>query len=138
MNEIVKKFLLAGDKFMPEMYLRQPEFAYSACGTFTKIKEQIQKLKETGDSRYIYQNELHKACFQHNMGYGDCKVLTRRTASDKIFRDKAFNILRYFNFEPSFKLRWCRARDLFGSQFQVTTGGFELRISCIRSRYLTH
>ena len=46
--------------------------------------------------------------------------------------------LRYFNFEPSFKLRWCRARDLFGSQIPVTTGGFELRISCIQSRYLTH
>ena len=45
-------------------------------------------------------------------------------------------MLRYFNFELSFKLRWCRARDLFGSQFPVTTGGFELQISCIRSNYL--
>ena len=47
-------------------------------------------------------------------------------------------ILRYFNFEPSFKLRWCRARDLPGSQIPVTTGGFELRIYCKRSSYLTH
>ena len=47
-------------------------------------------------------------------------------------------MLRYFNFEPSFKLRWCRARDLFGSQIPVTTGGFELRISCIQSSYLTY
>ena len=46
MNEIVIKFLLAGDKFMPEMYLRQPEFKYSACGPFTKNKERIQKFKE--------------------------------------------------------------------------------------------
>ena len=48
--------------------------------------------KETGDSRYIYQNELGKACFQHGMAYGDFKDLTRRTASDKLLRDEAFNI----------------------------------------------
>ena len=48
---------------MPEMHLRQPEFTYSACGPFTKNKEGIQKFKETGDSRYIYRNELDKACF---------------------------------------------------------------------------
>ena len=67
MNEIVNKFLLTGDKFMPEMHLRQLWFTYSACGPFTKNKEQIKKFKETGDSRYIYQNELGKACFQHDM-----------------------------------------------------------------------
>ena len=59
-----------------------------------KNKERIQKFKETGDSRYIYQNELDKACFQHDMAYGDFKDLTRRTASDKILRDKAFNIAK--------------------------------------------
>ena len=56
MNEIVNKLLLAEDKFMPEMHSRQSGFTYSACGPFTKIKEGIQKIKETGDSRYIYQN----------------------------------------------------------------------------------
>ena len=81
MNEIVIKFLLAGDRFVPEMHLRQPGFAYSACGPFTKNKEQIQKFKETGDSRYIYQNELDKACFQHDMTYGDFKDLIGRAAS---------------------------------------------------------
>ena len=91
MNEIVNKFLLAGDKFMPEMHLRQPGFTYSACGPFTKNKERIQKFKETGDSRYIYQNELDKACFQHDIAYGDFKDLTRRTASDEILCLKAFN-----------------------------------------------
>ena len=50
MNEIVNKFLVARDKFMPEMHLRQPGFTYSACGPFTKIKERIQKFKETGNS----------------------------------------------------------------------------------------
>ena len=76
------------------MYLRQPGFTYSAYGPFTKNKERIQKFKETGDSRYIYQNELDKACFQHDRAYGDFKHLTRRTASDKILRDKAFNIAK--------------------------------------------
>ena len=90
-NEIVNKFLLAGDKFMPEMHLKQPGFTYSACGPFTKNKERIQKFKETGDTSYIYKNELDKACFQHDMAYGDFKDLARRTASDKILRDKAFN-----------------------------------------------
>ena len=49
MNDIINKFLLVGDKFMPEMDLRQPEFTYSACGPFTKSKERIQKFKQTGD-----------------------------------------------------------------------------------------
>ena len=56
MNDIINKFLIVGDKFMPEMHLRQPEFTYSACGPFTENKERIQKLKQTGDSRYIYKN----------------------------------------------------------------------------------
>ena len=92
MNEIVNKFLLSGDKFMPEMHLRQPGFTYSACGPFTKNKDRIQKFKETGDTSYIYKNELDKACFQHDMAYGDFKDLTKRTFPDKILRDKAFKI----------------------------------------------
>ena len=52
---------------MPEIYLRQSEFIYSTCGSFTKNKEKIKTFKETGDSRYICQNELDKACFQHDM-----------------------------------------------------------------------
>ena len=91
MNDIINKFLLAGEKFMPEMHLRQPGFTYSACGPFKKTKERIQKFKQTGDSRYIYKNELHKACFHHDMAYGDFKDLKRRTTPDKVLRDKAFN-----------------------------------------------
>ena len=64
---------MAGDKFMLEMHLRKPGFTYSACGPFTKNKEIIQKFKQTGDSRYIYRNELDKAYFQHDMAYGDFK-----------------------------------------------------------------
>ena len=76
-NDIINKFLLAGDKFIPEMHLRQPGFTYSAFGPFTKNKERIQKFKQTGDSRNIYKNELDKACFQHDMGYGDFKDLKK-------------------------------------------------------------
>ena len=94
MNDIINTFLLVGDKFMTEMHLRQPGITYSACGPFTKTKERIQKFKQTGDSRYIYRNELDKACFQHDMAYGDFKDLKRRTAADNVFRDKAFNIAK--------------------------------------------
>ena len=94
MNDIINKFLLAGDKFMPEMHLRQPGFTYHACGPFTKNKERIQKFKQTGDSRYIYKKELDKACFQHGMAYGDFKDLAKRTGADKALRDKAFNIAK--------------------------------------------
>ena len=92
MNDIINKFLLAGDKFMPEMHLRQPEFTYSACGPFTKNKERIQKFKQTGDSTYIYGKELDKACFQDDMAYGDFKDLTKRTAADKVLKNIAFKI----------------------------------------------
>ena len=63
MNEIINKFLLVGDKFMPEMYLRLPGFTYSACGPFTKNKERIEKFMQTGNTDFIYKNELDKACF---------------------------------------------------------------------------
>ena len=69
---------------MPEIHLKQSGFIYSACGPFTKNKERIQKFKETGDSIYVYRNELDKACFQHDMAYGDFKDLARGTAADKV------------------------------------------------------
>ena len=93
MNDIVNKFLLAGDISMSEVHLIQLGFTYSACGPFTKNKKGIQKFKETGDTKYIYKNKLDKTCFQHDMDYEDFKDLARRTASDKVFlRAKEFNI----------------------------------------------
>ena len=92
MNEIIDKFLLGGDKFMPEMRLKQPNFTYSACGPFTKNKEKIEKFMKTGNTDFIYKNELDKACFQHDMAYGKSKDLVRKTQSDKVLRDKAFKI----------------------------------------------
>ena len=94
MNDIINKFLLAGDKFMPEMHLKQPGVTYSACGPFTKNKERIRKFKETEDSRHTYRNELDKTCFQHDMAYGDFKDLAKRTAADKVLINKAFNIAK--------------------------------------------
>ena len=61
--------MLAGDKFMPEMHLKQPGFTSSACGLFTKNKERIEKFIQTGNTNIIYRNELDKACFQHDMAY---------------------------------------------------------------------
>ena len=77
---------------MPKMHLRQPRFTYSACGHFAKNKAPIQKFKEAGDSKYIYQNELDKACFHHDIPYGDFKDLPRRTIADTILRNKVFDI----------------------------------------------
>ena len=84
MNEIVNKFLLVGDKFMPEMHLKQPGFTYSACGPFTRNKEIIEKFMQTGNVDFIYRNELDKACFQHD--------LEKRIQSDKVLTDKTFQI----------------------------------------------
>ena len=94
MNEIVNQFLLAGDKFMPKMYLKQPRFTYSASGSSTKNKVRIEKFKETGDTNYIYKDVFGKACFHHDMAYGDFQDLGRRTAYDEVLRDKAFNIAK--------------------------------------------
>ena len=76
---------------MPEMHLKQPGFTFSACAPFTKNKERIKKYKETGDSRYIYQKDLNKVCFQHDMAYVDFKNLNRRSATDKVLLDRSFN-----------------------------------------------
>ena len=92
MNNVTNKFLLAGDKFMPEMHLRQPQFVYSACGPFTRYKERIKKSKQTADTHYIYRNELDKACFQHDSPYENHKDLINRTKYDKVLRDKAYDI----------------------------------------------
>ena len=92
MNDIINNFLLVGDKFMPEMHLRQPGFPYSACGLFTKNKERTEKFMQSGSTDFIYKNEFDKACFQNDMAYGKPKDLVKRTQSDKVLRDKAFKI----------------------------------------------
>ena len=78
---------MAGDKFLPEMHLRQPGFTISNCKPFTKNKDKIEQFKETRCSRCIYQHPLDKFCFQHDMAYGDFQDLPRERASDKVLRD---------------------------------------------------
>ena len=93
-SNVINKLLLAGDKFMPEIHLRQPQFTYSACGPFTRHEEGIQKFKETDDTNFIYMNELDKACFTHDDAYSDSKDLAKRTVADKILKNKAFDIAK--------------------------------------------
>ena len=99
MNKVVNTSLLAGDKFMPGIHLKQPGFTYSACQPFTKNKGRIEIFKETGDTNYIHKNEFDKAYFQHAMVYGDFKDLARGIASDKVLRDEAFIIAKNPKYE---------------------------------------
>ena len=92
MNKIVNKFLLAGDNFMLEMHVKQSGFTYSACDPFTRNKDRIENFMQTGNTDFIYKNELHKACFQDDMAYGKSKDLAKRTQSDERLRDRAFEI----------------------------------------------
>ena len=62
---------------MQKMHLKQPGFTYSACGPFTKNKERIEKFMQTGNTDFIYKNELDKACFQHVVAYGKTKNLVK-------------------------------------------------------------
>ena len=91
-NEIVTKSLLVQNKFMREMHLKQSGFTYNACGPFTKIEERIQKFLRLENIENIYKNDLDKAYFQHDMAYRKYKDLNKRTQSDKVLRDKAFEI----------------------------------------------
>ena len=93
MIDIINKFLLAGDKFMPEMHLKDPIVGiYSACGPFTKHKQKIHRFTDTGDRLVLFKNKLDELYFQHDMAYGDFKDLKRRTQSDKVLKEKAFAI----------------------------------------------
>ena len=96
---IINKFLLVGDKFMPEMHLRQPQFVYNDCGPFTRHKERIIEFRRTGDTRYIYRNELDKVCFQQDSAYADHKDLINRTEADKVLRDKRYDIASNPNYD---------------------------------------
>ena len=97
MKNKLKRFLV-GDTFMPEMYLKQPGFTYSASRPFTKSKERKQKCKQAEGSRCIYQKQnkqkkADKLCFQHHMVYRDFKDLPIRTVLDKVLRPKIFHTM---------------------------------------------
>ena len=86
-NKTVNKFLLAGDTFMPKLHLRQPRFTNSACRSFSKHRDRIQKFKENGNLKHLYRNEIDKTCFAHDAGYSDSKYLAKITFSDKVLKD---------------------------------------------------
>ena len=92
MNNIINKFLLAGDKFMPEMHLRQSQFVYSAFSPFTRYKERIKEFKSTGDTRLLYRNELDKSCFKHDAAYIKYKDVENRLISDQKLKNSAYDI----------------------------------------------
>ena len=94
MNKIINKFLLTGEKYVPKLHLKQPGFTYSACGPFTKHCERIWKFRETGNLKHSYRDELDKACFAYDAAYSDSKDLAKRTVSDKILKDRAYEIAR--------------------------------------------
>ena len=92
MNKIINKFLLAGEKFLTEMHLRQPQFVYSVCGPFTRHKERIKEFKRTGDTRLLYRNELDKACFKHDAAYTKYKDVENRLISNQKLKNSAYDI----------------------------------------------
>ena len=92
MNNIINKFLLVGDKFMPEMHLRQPKSVYSACGPFTRHKERIKDLNVQAIRVYYIENELDKACFKHDTAYAKYEDVENRFISDEKLRNSAYDI----------------------------------------------
>ena len=142
MNEIVNELFSAGDKFMPKMHLRQPEFTYNACEPYTKYKESIQELQKSGDSRYVYQNELYKLCFEHNIAYGEFNFLPRRLVSNKVLCDKALHMIK----NPKYDAYQCRLASIvykFSNKSRLVlllTQGQELifRPTMSRKNYVKH
>ena len=94
MDRIINKILLNGDKFMPELQLKQPGVTYSDCGLFIKHHKRIQKFKETGNVKHLYRNKLDKAYFAHYAGHSGSKDLGIRIILAKILKDRACEIAR--------------------------------------------
>ena len=92
MNNLIDKFLLAGDKIMPEMHLRQPQFVYSACGPFTRHKERIKEFKRIDNTHLLYRIELDKVCFKHDAAYEKYKDVENKLISDQKLRNSSYDI----------------------------------------------
>ena len=99
MYKIINKFFLNEGKFMPDLHLKQLGFTYSAFGPFTKHQERIKKFRETCNLKHLYKNELEKTCFVHDAAYSNSKDLTKRTISDKILKDRAYEIARNHGYD---------------------------------------
>ena len=99
MNKVINKSLLNGDKFIPELDFKQTRCTYSVSGPFIKQWEGIQKFRETCNLKHLYKNELDEACFYHEVAYSDIKSLAKRTISDNILKDRAYEIIRNHKFD---------------------------------------
>ena len=99
MNKIINTFLLTGDKFMPELHLKQPGFTYSACGPFTKHRERIPKFREAVSFKHLYKNELYKVCFANDAAYSDGKGFAKKTILDNIFKDRTYEIAKNWGYD---------------------------------------
>ena len=99
MNKIIEKLLFTEDKFMLELHLKQPEFNYSACAPFTNHSERIRNFRETANLKHLYRSKLDKVCFAHDSAYSDSKVLSKTAISDKILKDRAYEIGRDRSYE---------------------------------------
>ena len=84
---------------MPQLPLKQPEFTYSACEPFSKHRERIKKFREIGNLKHLYRNGLDKDCFAHDAAYSESKSLAKRTISDKILKDRAYEIATNCNYD---------------------------------------
>ena len=89
---------MTGDIFIPELHLKQPGFTYTACGTFTKHSKRIKKFRKTGNLKRLYRNELDKTCFAHDVTHSGSKDLAKRTSSDRILKDRSYEIARNRNY----------------------------------------
>ena len=99
MNKTITKFLLAGEKFMSELHLRQPGFTNCICGPFTKHNEKIQTFNEVGNLKYFYWNQFDKACFACDTVYSDSKYLAERTISDKALKDRVYELSKNLEYD---------------------------------------
>ena len=131
-NEVINKFLLTGEIFLPEMHLKQPEFTYSAYGLCTENKQSIKKFKETWDSRYIYQNEVDNIRLQHDEVYGYFKDLSRRTTANKVLRDTVFNIAKNLKYDGY----QCRLASMVYKFFDKKTSGRTVKYETISIKEL--
>ena len=95
-NRVSNKFLQTGDRFMPEMYSRQPGFTYSVCRPFTKHRDRIQKFREASNLKHLKRNGLDKTCFAYDTAQSDNKDLA---ISGKILKDRAYEIPRNRNYD---------------------------------------
>ena len=101
MNKIINNFLQTGGKFTPELHLKQPAFTQSDYLLFTIHLKRIKKFGETDNLKHLYRNKLDKACFTQNATYSHNNDLVKRTLSDKILKDRAYEIARNFGYHGS-------------------------------------